>query len=131
MLQIDELVKTKMAHHHNITHELQMLDRKQHKASLLTRDLSHLSFTPLQSEYFETFYVVFPSHQKKDWLNRYEGGIIPEGVMPRSSELLVEEEDYSLASVTVMKKHAADFVQMAAQQKYFYILPFYQVHRED
>ena len=109
-----------MSQYMSILNELLLQDRRKHKANLLTRDLSEIASTHqgIQSDYFETLFVVVPSYQKTPWFDTYEGGIIPEGVMPRSSELLVEEDDYCLVNVTVMKRNVPDFIQESAKQKY-------------
>lgn len=108
-----------MSQYSSVLNELLLLDRKKHKANLLTRDLSDIAgqHQGIESEYFETLFVVIPSFQRKEWFELYEAGIIPEGVMPRSSELLIEEDDYSLVNVTIMKRNLHDFIHEAAKHK--------------
>ena len=97
------------------------VDRKRYKANLLTRDLSDYAkrSEQFQSDYFESFFVVIPTFQKKKWFEIYEKGIAPEGVLPESSVLLVEEEDYSLVNVTIMKRKTQEFISEAAKHKYY------------
>src|SRR5690348_16068708 len=99
--------------------ELVSLDRKRHKANLLTRDLSDYAkqVEQFNSGYFQSFFVVIPTFQKKTWFDIYEREIVPECVLPGSSVLLVEDEDYSLVSVTLMKRKVQEFITEASKHK--------------
>jgi V-type H+-transporting ATPase subunit C len=53
---------------------------------------------------------------QKDWLREYES--FAQFVVPRSAMLLAEDADYTLYSVTVFKKYAADFSHKCRESKY-------------
>jgi V-type H+-transporting ATPase subunit C len=109
-----------MTQFNQLNAELVSFDRKRRKANLLTRDLSDYArkIEQFKSGYFESFFVVIPTFQKKTWFEIYEKDIVPESVLPESSILLAEEEDYSLVTVTIMKRKLQEFIAEAAKHKY-------------
>jgi V-type H+-transporting ATPase subunit C len=120
MSQIDESVKSKMAQYLEMANELTALDRRKHKSNLLSRDLADLlgGVQLMHTEYLESLLVVVPSTRRREWFQSYEAGIISEGVLPRSSELLIEEDDYALVTVTLMRKFRDAFIKAAASHRF-------------
>uniref|UniRef100_A0A3B5MNP7 V-type proton ATPase subunit C n=1 Tax=Xiphophorus couchianus TaxID=32473 RepID=A0A3B5MNP7_9TELE len=87
--------------------------------SLLTRSLADLvkkeDFV-LDSEYLITMLVVVPKINYPDWQKTYE--TLAEMVVPRSSNLLFEDSDSGLFSVTLFRKAIDDFKHKARENKF-------------
>jgi len=100
---IDNELKTKAAQYNSLKGTLQTLERKQ-TGSLLVRNLGDLvkkEHFILNSEYLVTLLVVVPKGLYKDWNMKYEN--LTSMIVPRSSQLLYEDNDHGLFNVTFSK----------------------------
>uniref|UniRef100_A0AAQ6AQC5 V-type proton ATPase subunit C n=1 Tax=Amphiprion ocellaris TaxID=80972 RepID=A0AAQ6AQC5_AMPOC len=116
--QIDNDLKTRASAYNNLKGNLQNLERK-NAGSLLTRSLADIvrkeDFV-LDSEYLITLLVVVPKTGYPDWQKTYE--TLAEMVVPRSSNLLFEDNDSGLFSVTLFRKAIDDFKHKARENKF-------------
>ncbi|EDL08792.1 \ATPase, H+ transporting, lysosomal V1 subunit C1, isoform CRA_b, partial [Mus musculus] len=102
--QIDNDLKSRASAYNNLKGNLQNLERK-NAGSLLTRSLAEIvkkdDFV-LDSEYLVTLLVVVPKLNHNDWIKQYE--TLAEMVVPRSSNVLSEDQDSYLCNVTLFRK---------------------------
>uniref|UniRef100_A0A3P9JA31 V-type proton ATPase subunit C n=1 Tax=Oryzias latipes TaxID=8090 RepID=A0A3P9JA31_ORYLA len=116
--QIDNDLKARASAYNNLKGNLQNLERK-NAGSLLTRSLADIvkkeNFV-LDSEYLITLLVVVPKTSYPDWQKTYE--TLAEMVVPRSSNLLFEDNDSGLFSVTLFRKAIDDFKHKARENKF-------------
>uniref|UniRef100_A0A665UAM7 V-type proton ATPase subunit C n=1 Tax=Echeneis naucrates TaxID=173247 RepID=A0A665UAM7_ECHNA len=116
--QIDNDLKTRASAYNNLKGNLQNLERK-NAGSLLTRSLADIvkkeDFV-LDSEYLITLLAVVPKTAYTDWQKTYE--TLAEMVVPRSSNLLFEDNDSGLFSVTLFRKAIDDFKHKARENKF-------------
>uniref|UniRef100_A0A8C8IHY7 V-type proton ATPase subunit C n=1 Tax=Oncorhynchus tshawytscha TaxID=74940 RepID=A0A8C8IHY7_ONCTS len=102
--QIDNDLKARASAYNNLKGNLQNLERK-NAGSLLTRSLADIvkkeDFV-IDSEYLITMLVVVPKTSYADWQKTYE--TLSEMVVPRSTNLLFEDHDSGLFSVTLFRK---------------------------
>ncbi|KAL3310378.1 hypothetical protein Ciccas_011057 [Cichlidogyrus casuarinus] len=114
----DNDLKAKSAAYNTIKNNLQNLEKKQ-SGSLLTRNLGDIvkreQFV-LGSENMVTLVVVVPKSLYNDWRANYE--TLCDLVVPRSSELLYEDQDNGLFTATVFVKMADDFRRAARDHKF-------------
>ncbi|XP_028985852.1 V-type proton ATPase subunit C 1-A-like [Betta splendens] len=116
--QIDNDLKTRASAYNNLKGNLQNLERK-NVGSLLTRSLGDIvkkEHFVLDSEYLITLLVVVPKASYNDWEKTYE--TLAEMVVPRSSNLLCEDQDSGLFSVTLFRKAIDDFKHKARENKF-------------
>ncbi|KAI8038459.1 hypothetical protein M5D96_008357 [Drosophila gunungcola] len=116
--QIDGDLKTKSQAYNNLKGNLQNLEKKK-TGSLLTRNLADLvkkEHFILDSEYLTTLLVIVPKVMANDWLTNYEK--ITDMIVPRSSQLIQEDNDYCLFNVTLFKKVAEEFKLHARERKF-------------
>lgn len=71
---------------------------------------------PGSSEYLDQHLLAVPNALVKEYLATYES--LTEMVVPRSSERLAKDEEYTLFSVTVFKKHSAEFVHNCREKRW-------------
>ncbi|XP_058233040.1 V-type proton ATPase subunit C 1-A isoform X1 [Hemibagrus wyckioides] len=116
--QIDNDLKARASAYNNLKGNLQNLERK-NAGSLLTRSLADIvkkeDFV-LDSEYLVTLLVVVPKTNYGDWQKTYE--TLAEMVVPRSTNLLFEDQDSGLFSVTLFRKAIDDFRHKARENKF-------------
>ncbi|KAL0984928.1 hypothetical protein UPYG_G00150580 [Umbra pygmaea] len=116
--QIDNDLKARASSYNNLKGNLQNLERK-NTGSLLTRSLADIvkkeDFV-LDSEYLITLLVVVPKASYPDWQKTYE--TLSEMVVPRSTNLLFEDSDSGLFSVTLFRKAIDDFRHKARENKF-------------
>uniref|UniRef100_T1J1L0 V-type proton ATPase subunit C n=1 Tax=Strigamia maritima TaxID=126957 RepID=T1J1L0_STRMM len=116
--QIDTDLKMKATAYNNIKSSLQSMERKQ-TGSLLTRNLEDLvkkeNFV-LDSEYLTTLVVVVPKASYSEWQTAYEK--LTDMVVPRSSQLIYEDNENGLFTVTLFQKIAKDFKDRAREHKF-------------
>lgn len=116
--QIDADLKTKSAAYNNLKGNLQNLEKKQ-TGSLLTRNLADLvkkEHFILDSEYLTTLLVIVPKPMVNDWNANYEK--ITDMIVPRSSQLITQDNDYALCTVTLFKKVVDEFKLHARERKF-------------
>jgi len=116
--QIDNDLKTKAKGYNNLKGSLQNLERKQ-TGSLLARNLYDLvkkeDFV-LDSEYLTTLLVVVPKVNFSDWNNKYEH--LSDMVVPRSSRMLSEDQEYGLFTVTLFHKAVDEYKHRCRENKF-------------
>ncbi|KGL84583.1 V-type proton ATPase subunit C 1, partial [Tinamus guttatus] len=116
--QIDNDLKARASAYNNLKGNLQNLERK-NAGSLLTRSLADIvkkeDFV-LDSEYLVTLLVVVPKSNYNDWVKQYE--TLAEMVVPRSSNVLFEDQDSYLCNVTLFRKAVDDFKHKAREYKF-------------
>lgn len=116
--QIDADLKTKSTAYNNLKSSLQNMEKKQ-SASLLTRNLADLvkkEHFILDSEYLTTLLVVVPRPSFTDWNNNYEK--LTDMIVPRSSQLVFQDQDFGLFTVSLFKKVVNNFKQQARERKF-------------
>ncbi|XP_037925244.1 V-type proton ATPase subunit C isoform X5 [Hermetia illucens] len=121
--QIDADLKTKSTAYNNLKGNLQNLEKKQ-TGSLLTRNLADLvkkEHFILDSEYLTTLLVIVPKALGSDWINGYEK--ITDMIVPRSSTLITQDQDFFLYNVTLFKKVVEEF-KLHAREKKFVVRDF-------
>uniref|UniRef100_A0AAR2KCC5 V-type proton ATPase subunit C n=1 Tax=Pygocentrus nattereri TaxID=42514 RepID=A0AAR2KCC5_PYGNA len=127
--QIDNDLKARASAYNSIKGNLQNLERK-NAGSLLTRSLADIvkkeDFV-LDSEYLITMLVVVPKASYPDWQKTYE--TLSEMVVPRSSNLLFEDQDSGLFSVTLFRKAIDDFKLKSRENKF--IVRDFQYNEEE
>ncbi|KAF1526147.1 V-type proton ATPase subunit C 1, partial [Eudyptula minor] len=116
--QIDNDLKSRASAYNNLKGNLQNLERK-NAGSLLTRSLADIvkkeDFV-LDSEYLVTLLVIVPKLNYNDWVKQYE--TLAEMVVPRSSNVLFEDQDSYLCNVTLFRKAVDDFKHKAREYKF-------------
>lgn len=121
--QIDADLKTKSSSYNNLKGSLQNLEKKQ-TGSLLTRNLADLvkkEHFILDSEYLQTLLVIVPKAQFAEWNTTYEK--ITDMIVPRSSQLITQDNEYGLYTVTLFKKVIDEF-KLHAREKRFIVRDF-------
>ncbi|PSN31288.1 V-type proton ATPase subunit C [Blattella germanica] len=116
--QIDADLKTKSTAYNNLKGNLQNLAKKQ-TGSLLTRNLADLvkkEHFILDSEYLTTLLVIVPKASFNDWHQGYEK--LTDMIVPRSSQLVSQDADYGLFTVTLFKKVVDEFKLHARERKF-------------
>ncbi|XP_077979362.1 V-type proton ATPase subunit C 1-B-like [Glandiceps talaboti] len=116
--QIDLDLKSKSAAYNNLKGSLQSLERKS-TGSLLTRNVGDLvkkeDFV-LQSEYLTTLIVVVQKAMYHDWNTKYER--LCDMVVPRSSNLIFEDSEYGMFTVTMFKKVVDEYKHHARENRF-------------
>jgi len=72
---------------------------------------------PDASEYLQQQLIAVPNTQVKDYLKSYET-LVEHWVVPRSSQELAKDDEFTLFAVTVFKKHAAEFVHKCREKRW-------------
>jgi len=116
--QIDTDLKSKASTYNSLKGNLQAMERKQ-TGSLLARNLGDLvkkeDFV-LDSEYLTTLLVVVPKALYADWAAKYEK--LSDMVVPRSSRMLTEDNEYGLFSVTLFQKAVDEYRHRCRENKF-------------
>uniref|UniRef100_A0A670K4L8 V-type proton ATPase subunit C n=1 Tax=Podarcis muralis TaxID=64176 RepID=A0A670K4L8_PODMU len=116
--QIDNDLKARASAYNNLKGNLQNLERK-NAGSLLTRSLAEIvkkdDFV-LDSEYLITLLVVVPKINYNDWMKQYE--TLTDMIVPRSSNVLSEDQDSYLCNVTLFRKAVDEFRHKARENKF-------------
>lgn len=121
--QIDADLKTKSTMYNNLKGSLQNLEKKQ-TGSLLTRNLADLvkkEHFILDSEYLSTLLVIVPKSNFQDWYSGYEK--LTDMIVPRSTQLITQDSEYGLFTVTLFKKVIDEF-KLHAREKKFIVRDF-------
>lgn len=116
--QIDADLKTKSQAYNNLKGNLQNLEKKQ-TGSLLTRNLADLvkkEHFILDSEYLTTVLVIVPKPMFNDWNANYEK--ITDMIVPRSTQLVYQDNDFGLYTVSLFKKVVEEFKLHARERKF-------------
>jgi V-type H+-transporting ATPase subunit C len=121
--QIDADLKTKSTIYNNLKGSLQNLEKKQ-TGSLLTRNLADLvkkEHFILDSEYLTTLLVIVPKSSFHEWNACYEK--LTDMIVPRSTQLITQDSEYGLFTVTLFKKVMDEF-KLHAREKKFIVRDF-------
>ncbi|CAL1681061.1 unnamed protein product [Lasius platythorax] len=121
--QIDADLKTKSTIYNNLKGSLQNLEKKQ-TGSLLTRNLADLvkkEHFILDSEYLTTLLVIVPRSNFQDWHSCYEK--LTDMIVPRSTQLITQDSEYGLFTITLFKKVIDEF-KLHAREKKFIVRDF-------
>jgi len=116
--KIDSDLKSKATIYNTIKNNLQSLERKE-AGSLLTRNLASIAKKEhfvLGSEYLQTLLVVVPRSLSQDWMTTYEK--LTDMIVPKSSQLVIEDNEHSIYSVTMFKKVVDEFKHHAREKKF-------------
>jgi len=116
--QIESDQKTKAATYNNLKSSLQSMEKKQ-TGSLVTRSLGDLvkkEHFVLDSEYLTTLMVVVPLVNQQDWSMKYEK--LTDMIVPRSSQLIYQDTDHALYSVSLFHKVVDEFKNRARENKF-------------
>lgn len=111
-------MKSKATIYNTIKNNLQSLERKE-TGSLLTRNLATIAKKEhfvLGSEYLQTLLVVVPRPLCPDWHSHYEK--LTDMIVPNSSQLVIEDNEHSLYTVTMFKKVVDEFKHHAREKKF-------------
>lgn len=116
--QIESDLKTKSAAYNSLKSSLQSIEKKQ-VGSLVTRNVADLvkkEHFVLDSEYLVTLLVVVPLSNMNDWNNKYEK--MTDMIVPRTSQLIYQDNDHALLSVSCFHKVVDEFKQKARENKF-------------
>ncbi|GAB1299321.1 V-type proton ATPase subunit C 1 [Apodemus speciosus] len=116
--QIDNDLKSRASAYNNLKGNLQNLERK-NAGSLLTRSLAEI----VKKDDF----VLDSELNHNDWIKQYE--TLAEMVVPRSSNVLSEDQDSYLCNVTLFRKAVDDFRHKARENKF--IVRDFQYNEEE
>ncbi|KAI9031925.1 hypothetical protein CLU79DRAFT_278907 [Phycomyces nitens] len=115
---IDNVMKTKMNTYTLNKNALLTLQRKQ-TGNLSVKSLNGIvkkQHCILNSEYLTTLIVAVPRQLYKLWNNSYE--TLTSMVVPRSSVMIAEDEDFGLFTVTVFQRVADEFAHKAREERF-------------
>ncbi|KAF8471823.1 hypothetical protein BDZ91DRAFT_716604 [Kalaharituber pfeilii] len=118
VISLDNDLKQKFSQYQAVRVNLTALERKQ-TGNLSTKSLYSCvnkdDFVQ-DSEYLQTILVAVPNNLQKEWRNSYE--TLAPMVVPRSSQPLVHDEEFTLNNVTLFKKHVPEFIHKARARKF-------------
>ncbi|KAF6203079.1 hypothetical protein GE061_003492 [Apolygus lucorum] len=104
-----------------LVHELLNRCEKRRQGPLTTRnylgDLVTEEDFILDSKFLKTLLVVVPRTLKDQWYNSYER--LHEEIVPRSTKIITEEDDYVLFSVVVFGRCEKDLREISKKQGFF------------
>ncbi|KAK4734929.1 hypothetical protein R3W88_009190 [Solanum pinnatisectum] len=120
--KIEDDLKVRVSEYNNVRSQLNAINRKQ-TGSLAVRDLSNLvkPADVVTSEHLTTLLAVVSKYSQKDWLSSYE--TLTTYVVPRSSKMLYEDNEYALYTVTLFNRDAENF-KIKARERGFQIRDF-------
>ncbi|KAM3381517.1 V-type proton ATPase subunit C [Capsicum galapagoense] len=120
--KIEDDLKVRVSEYSNVRSQLNAINRKQ-TGSLAVRDLSNLVKPEdvVTSEHLTTLLAVVSKYSQKDWLSSYE--TLTTYVVPRSSKMLYEDNEYALYTVTLFNRDAENF-KIKARERGFQIRDF-------
>ncbi|CAF0737739.1 unnamed protein product [Didymodactylos carnosus] len=115
---VENELKLRSHTYNNVKQSLQALEKKQ-AGSLLTRNLNDVvkreNFL-LGSEYLKTLLVCVPKALVKDWNEKYE--TLCAMIVPRTAELIAEDQDFCLFTVTLFQKTEDTFKHKCRENKF-------------
>jgi len=117
VLKMEAELKQKTSEYQGVVQKINVLNQAQ-TGSLLTRDFSkEVKDVPvIDTEFLTTLFLVVPRQEVKEWQKSYE--TLAPFVVPRSSIVLLEEQDYTLFSVVVFKRDVGEFTNAARQKRF-------------
>ncbi|KZT21706.1 ATPase, V1 complex, subunit C [Neolentinus lepideus HHB14362 ss-1] len=117
MTSIDNVMKTKLNSYNLAKGSLTQMQRKK-TGNLSVRSLADVVSKDdfiLDSEYMETLLVAVPK-SVKEWSSKYER--LTSMVVPRSSQPIAADSEYSLFGVVIFRKVHDEFVQKCRENKF-------------
>ncbi|VDN57457.1 unnamed protein product [Dracunculus medinensis] len=118
--KIESDLKTSANSYNAVRNTLASMERKA-AAGIMTKDLSEIVKAEdfvLNSEYLQTLMVVVPKVLMKDWFAKYE--TLTDMVVPASSRLIFEDNEYKLFSVTLFKKVIDEYKLRCRENNFFF-----------
>ncbi|KAJ1951798.1 Vacuolar ATP synthase subunit C [Linderina pennispora] len=115
---IDAALKTKLTQYNAIKNSLATVKRKQ-TGNLSVKALGGIvrrEHCLVGSDYLQTVFVAVPRTLAKQWRNSYER--LTDMVVPRSSQLIAEDSEYSLFSAIVFKRVLDEFTNKARDARF-------------
>ncbi|KAK9865838.1 hypothetical protein WJX84_006570 [Apatococcus fuscideae] len=115
--KLEEDLKIRVVDYNQLKGQASQSARKQ-TGSLAVRDLSTIvkASDVTETENITTLFVVVGKHTKKDWLENYE--VLSDYVVPRSSKVIWEDNEYSLVTVSLFKRVVDTFKTNARGKGY-------------
>jgi len=110
MLKLDDDLKVRVSEYNTVKTALQSAQRKT-QGNLLVRDLNSIVKPEhvVDSENLCTLVVVVSKFSHGDWLKNYE--TMTDFVVPRSSVVVAQDNDYIMCTVTLFRRIVDDFKQ--------------------
>eukprot|EP00798_Chlamydomonas_sp_ICE-L_P027353 gene27353-4654_t len=117
--RIEDELKVKVAEYNTLKGQMSAAARKT-GGSLAVRDVSSMvkPTEMVDSENLSTLFVIVAKYGVKEWEQQYE--TMCNYVVPRSSKLISEDNDYALVTVVMFKRVVDDF-KAAARSKGFQV----------
>ncbi|XP_036621472.1 V-type proton ATPase subunit C 1-like [Trichosurus vulpecula] len=116
--QINNDFRARVSTYNELEVNLRALEKK-NTGSLLTRNLATIvkkdDFV-LDSEYLTTLLVVVPKLLHNEWVKQYE--TLTEMVVPRSSQVISEDPDNYLCTVTLFRQSVKEFMAKCREKKF-------------
>eukprot|EP00126_Sphaerothecum_destruens_P013068 Sdes_comp22354_c0_seq1m20835 len=112
---IESGMKTKFSSYVSLRNNLQAMDRKV-TGNLLVRNLDEIvkpEHFVKKSENLITLIVAVPAHSYKEWMSTYES--LTKMVVPRSSQMIAEDSEYGLFTVTLFSRVVDEFKNLARE----------------
>eukprot|EP01095_Lingulamoeba_sp_RSL-Kostka_P006048 TRINITY_DN185_c0_g1_i1.p1 TRINITY_DN185_c0_g1~~TRINITY_DN185_c0_g1_i1.p1 ORF type:complete len:408 (+),score=136.26 TRINITY_DN185_c0_g1_i1:81-1304(+) len=125
-LKIDDALREKLAEYSSVSHQYTQAQRKR-TGNLLVKDFSDLiNFNSIvNTENLLTVYVAVPKFQEKEFEMEYEnignfqyGDLKVQYVVPRSKELISQDNEYCLYSVVIFRHILDDFKHKCRELRY-------------
>ncbi|KAF2745512.1 vacuolar ATP synthase subunit C [Sporormia fimetaria CBS 119925] len=115
---IDNDVKAKVNQYNQVKTSLAASQRRQ-TGNLATKSLASI-IKPSQliqdSEYLDTLLIAIPKQAVKDFYKTYE--TLTPMVVPRSATEIAADDEFTLVSLVVFKKHSTEFVHKAREKRW-------------
>lgn len=117
IINIDKTFKARTQQYNAAKTAVLQHDRK-HKGTLVNKSLTGLVKKEhcIESEYLKTFFVVVPRNAHKEWLECYE--TLVAFIVPKSSDLLAQDEEFSLFNVVCFKRVGEDLKAKCREKKF-------------
>ena len=115
---IESSLRNKVSAYTNVRNNIQSIDRKA-TGNLLVRSLDDIVKKEMfvqNSENLTTLVVAVPKASFKEWKNKYES--LTKMIVPRSSELIAEDSEYGLFTVTLFTRVVDEFKNSARENKF-------------
>jgi len=117
--RVEMELRSKQQAYNNLKTNLQNMEKKAN-GSLLMRNLNQVVKADdviMDSEYLQTLIVAVPVALEKEWKNSYEN--LTDFVAPKSSRLIMKDDEYLLFGVTLFKKVVDEFRHKCGKHKFF------------
>ncbi|KAJ4494277.1 hypothetical protein C8R41DRAFT_881881 [Lentinula lateritia] len=118
MTSIDNAMRAKLTNYNLVKGSLVQMQRKK-TGNLSVRSLADVvskeNFIQ-DSEYLETLLAAVPKNLVKDWHAKYER--FANMVVPRSSNVVASDDEYTLFSVVIFRRVHDEFIQQCRENKF-------------